>query len=66
MNYGIIMTDNFARDTVSEQWLITPHLRLNQEEAEAFTKLINQKCDPSGPWYYRAVPGDYKLYKWEP
>lgn len=59
----IIAIDNFARQTVSDIVVAT---NVNEYYANLIVKLLNDHEGDNSPWYYKAVPDDYRLYVFEP
>lgn len=64
--YKVIGTDNYGRENVSE--FVLPGC----EDMSKYDAEVRANSENSGPvdayraYYYRAVPIDKKLYKWEP
>ena len=60
----VICTDNFGRDYISDKLIA---IGVDDYDAKLIAKLLNEnEKDPHTPYFYRAVPDDYKLHKWEP
>ena len=64
----IVITDNFNRDEHDEYWVnVGP---LSDEDAQKIVDILTQdKYYPAAgynPNFYKVVPNDYKLYKFEP
>jgi hypothetical protein len=59
----IICKDNYDREHVSDTLVCE---NVNEYYANHITKLLNEKEGDHSPDYYRAVPDDHKLYKFEP
>ena len=60
----IVQVDNFNRDTVSDKLIAE---NVNEYFGKFLVEALNKKyVDDYSPEYYRLMPDDYKLYKWEP
>jgi hypothetical protein len=59
----IIATDNFSRDYVSD-YLVCENV--NEGYGNMIVDILNRRNGDDGPRYYRLVPNDHELYKWEP
>lgn len=59
----IIAKDNFDRENISEFVVAT---EVNKYYANLIAKLLNNRGSDDQPYFYKAVPDDYKLYTFEP
>jgi len=60
----IIRTDNFNREKRSDLLIAE---NVHKYFGEFLTKELNNRYSgETSPDYFRLVPDDYKLYKWEP
>lgn len=62
--YKVVCKDNFARETVSESWLVG--FPVTKRAAITIAEALNESVGPESNSYFKAVPADYKLYKFEP
>lgn len=59
----IIASDNFSRDYVSDSLVCE---NINEGYGNMIVDFLNRHNGDDGPRYYRLVPDDHALYKWEP
>lgn len=60
----IVQVDNFDRDNISDVLIAE---NVNKNFGEFLTKaLIDKYSSSNSPDYFRLVPDNYELYKWEP
>lgn len=60
----IIVVDNFGRENVSDKLVCT---NVSQFHGEIMVKGLNDRLSGnSSVVFYKLVPNDYKLYKFEP
>jgi len=59
----IIKKDNFDRENVSDV-LVCENCPIGY--ATLIADLLNNRAGEDSPDYYKAVPDDYKLYRYEP
>jgi hypothetical protein len=59
----LIRVDNFASET-RDDFLVADSL--SETQAESMAKHLNSQEHADGPDYYRVVPDEYILHKWEP
>ena len=59
----IIASDNFGRETVSDALVCG---NVSEAYGKLISDLLKDHNGDNGPRYYRPVPDDYVLYKWEP
>ena len=60
----IIQTDNFERDTVSDILIAKD---ISENFANIIVDALNTKYSSDySPMFFKVVPENYKLYKWEP
>lgn len=62
--FKIVAYDNFNRETVSE-WVAADNIR-SEIDGKTMVEALVAKVHDNGPWMYKLVPQDYKLYTWEP
>lgn len=60
----IVCTDNFARETQSERF-VAENIR-NEREAKIMLDALRKTCTDHEPDWYKLVPDDYVLYRFEP
>lgn len=60
----IVRKDNFDRDEISEEFILWRFR--SKTNAEAIARYLNEESGPDGPYYYKVVEDDYKLYKFVP
>ena len=59
----VIKKDNYDRENVSDVLVCE---NCTNTYAERITDLLNKLEGEDSPDYYKAVPDDYKLYRYEP
>lgn len=59
----IIAGDNLARDIVSDVLVCSD---VNEYYGSRIVEMLNDEQGALAPWYYRLVPDDHVLYKWQP
>jgi len=63
--YKIILTDNLNLDYPLSDILVAESIR-SESEAEFLAEKLNEKYNTEySSMYYKAVPGDFKLYVWD-
>lgn len=61
----IIYSDNIPDDTSSE-YLWLENVNLTMEVGQCICDKLNKGLGDHQGMYYRVVPDNHKLYKWEP
>ena len=59
----IIGVDNYDRETVSDDLIAE---NVNPWNAKRIVDLLNEKESEDSNWFFKAVPDDHKLFKFEP
>ena len=59
----IIAVDNYDRETVSD-FLVCENI--NASKGKLVVDFLNRHYGEPSDYYYRLVPDEYKLYKYEP
>ena len=64
MLYRVVQTDNFDRENVSERFITEP---IHENMAKRIQIFLNETYSgPNEQEYYKMVPENYQLYKFEP
>ena len=59
----VIAVDNYDRDSVSDRLIED---RLTETHAVERAEQLNRETGANASWFFKAVPDDYELHKWEP
>jgi|APFre7841882654_1041346.scaffolds.fasta_scaffold57668_2 hypothetical protein len=59
----IILASNYDEESVSEILVSKDTVK---SFAQQIVKIMNNHCGPDGTYYYKVVPLDYKLHKFQP
>ena len=59
----IVLVDNFNRDHVSDRLIAE---NVSEYYAEIIVNALNTRVLADAPDFFRAMPDDYKLYKFRP